>query len=523
MNPVVGAGVGAPGALRVTGGAGGTDARLEDLDAVAAALAERALACHVGVLGVGALAASPVLLGSALIDLPGAWGAERELAAAAAALAQLGAAVGGVGAAVAGAAASYRAVDAGTAAAWVAARTALVEALDRPLLGVVIGGAVVIGAASVVAGGAAGVRELRRSGWTGQGPAAGPAAGGRAGWPEDWTDGAGWAGWSGAGVGAGGWPGAAAWDAARRVGAATAVELTQGALARLVAAVPPDLREHVVEEGIAATGVPAPVLAAGLLAVGAPLGAWGSSTASVRPTGPPVTTTAAAGTGDLLRRVHRLSPKEGAAPGSVRVDRLAGPGREPVAVVHLPSTQQWFPTRGANPVDGETNVRSVAGQRTAVTDGVVKAMRAAGVSRAEPVMLVGYSQGGLTAAQLAADPRFRAEFTPRAVLAAGSPIAHAEVPDDVTVLALEHDGDYVHGLDGAENPDGASWTTVEAPSGGSAHSAPAYAATADLVDASDHRSLAAWRQDAAPFLADSSVPGGGATVTSTTWVLTRGP
>lgn len=256
---------------------------------------------------------------------------------------------------------------------------------------------------------------------------------------------------------------------------------------------------------------------------------WGSTTSTVRAAGPPVRSTPAATTGELLLRVHGLSPKEGAQPGSVRVDRISRPGGAggaggagggTVAVVHLPSTQVWFPTRGPNPVDGETNVRSVAGQGTAVSAGVSAAMRAAGVRRGEPVMLVGYSQGGLTAAQLAADPRFRAEFSPRVVLTAGSPIAHMPVPDDVSVLALEHDGDYVHGLDGADNPDRASWTTVEAASGEPAHSAPGYAATADLVDASEHPSLLAWREEAAPFLADPS--GSEAVeVTTTTWVLTR--
>ncbi len=67
-------------------------------------------------------------------------------------------------------------------------------------------------------------------------------------------------------------------------------------------------------------------------------------------------------------------------------------------------------------------------------------------------------------------------------------------------------------LDGASDPDRTSWTSVEragpvdARDPWSAHHVEAYAATARLVDASDHPSVVAWRHQAAPFLdADAEV------------------
>ncbi len=487
------------GPLAVSGGRGGVTAQLDDLDRLAASLAARAAVSAAAARAAAGLAAAPVLLASTALDPPGGGRARADLAAGTLQLLHLAAQLSGLGDAAAGAVRGYRAADAAGAAAWAVARRALLHALGPPLL-VVAAGAAGAGAAAVAGGSL--------------------AAGGSA---------------AAASLTAGATPARAA-AAGRRAAERAAGPLALAHLGAVGAAVPRGARDELVEQSLAATGVPVPVLAAGLLAA-APFGAWAATTATAQRAGPPLAGAPATGTGDLLRRVHELSPRQGAAPGSIRVDRLSGGGRPPTAVVHLPATQQWFPVGGANPVDGETNVRAVAGQRTAAGDGVVRALRAAGVGRSEPVLLVGYSQGGITAAQLAADPAFRAEFTPRAVLTAGSPIAGTPVPDGVAVLALEHDGDPIPGLDGAANPDRRGWTTVAAASAGPAHSAPAYAATGDLVDASDHPSLVAWRADLAPFLAvPPAAPGAPGVpgvpgvpsddplvVTSTTWVLRRDP
>ena len=123
----------------------------------------------------------------------------------------------------------------------------------------------------------------------------------------------------------------------------------------------------------------------------------------------------------------------------------------------------------------------------------------------------------MTAAALAADPAFRAEFRPAAVLTAGAPLTGADVPPDVAVLALEHTGDLVPLVDGAAAPDDPSWTTVVAdPGAAPPHGLSGYARTGALVDASDHASVRAWREAAAPFL-----DGGGARSTSTDWVARR--
>lgn len=242
------------------------------------------------------------------------------------------------------------------------------------------------------------------------------------------------------------------------------------------------------------------------------------------------------GVGDLVQRAVALAPRSSdgflvGEPGRVRVERVSR-GGSTATVVYAPGTQTWA-AGSANPMDVTTNVHAMAGLDTAAESAVVQALRAEGVGRDEPLLLVGYSQGGLTSAALAADPAFRAEFRPVAVLTAGAPVAGAGVPDDVPVLSLEHAEDLVTVVDGAPNPDGASWTTVrrhvlDADTGDagvladidqdplSPHQGAVYERTAALVDASEHPSVLAWLGAAAPFLG-----GPGATSSAGDWVAER--
>jgi alpha-beta hydrolase superfamily lysophospholipase len=163
-------------------------------------------------------------------------------------------------------------------------------------------------------------------------------------------------------------------------------------------------------------------------------------------------------------------------------------------------------------MDLTTNLRAVAGQPTATADAVVQAMRQAGVGAGEPVMLAGHSQGGLTAAALAADPAVRAEFEVTHVVTAGSPIDGIDLPDTVEVLSLEHTGDVVPALDG-QSARGSAHRTVVARDVGddprfaadvaadplTAHGWSAYLSTAQLVDDSGDPALQAFRDSGSVF------------------------
>ena len=108
---------------------------------------------------------------------------------------------------------------------------------------------------------------------------------------------------------------------------------------------------------------------------------------------------------------------------------------------------QSFAIGQSGPQDMTTNLQGVAGMASDQLNAVMEAMDAAGISPEEAVEFAGHSQGGIMAAQLAADPGVRARYNVVSVVTAGSPTATV-APSDVPVLSYENSGDIVPGLDG---------------------------------------------------------------------------
>jgi len=179
-----------------------------------------------------------------------------------------------------------------------------------------------------------------------------------------------------------------------------------------------------------------------------------------------------------------------------------------------------------NSNDMTTNALTLAGQTTARELAIAEALRRAGASPTDPVMLVGHSQGGMVAAQAAADTADGTfGYNVTHVLTAGSPVALADVPPDVQVLSLENEHDIVAHLDGAENPASPNHTTVsfayQAGSiGGNHQLSVGYLDAAAALDSTYSPSVDAFTDSAAPFLAD---PGGGTTVRADVFNIERVP
>lgn len=271
-------------------------------------------------------------------------------------------------------------------------------------------------------------------------------------------------------------------------------------------------------------------LAADLAVVATPDGVLRPTRVRLHPRGPAVPVEPARGVADLVALSAPMAGGGALSPGGdpdsaapVRVEKVTDAAGRRRWVLTLPPTQTtampampWSAAAGPrNPADLGTDVRAVGQLPSAASRAGVLALRAAGVARGEPVLVTGYSQGGITAMVLACDPEVREEFAISAVLTAGAPVGGFDVPGDVAALSLEHEEDWITALDGADNPADPEHTTVRRdleaydPSfaaavrddGMAGHAVGRYERTAALVDASREDSLVAWRRAVGPFLA----------------------
>ena len=493
--------------LQVRGGAGGTSAHLEALDALAAALGARARELGGAAAAVAGVATSPNLLSTAVLAPRGAGEAAAHLARCGIDLLALAAEVDALATAVRATVGAYR--------SWEGATSTAVEGVRQGLGGLALWGAVPA-ALAAGAGVAVGAADLALLSW----------AAGRAAWAQTLAGGASpeeaaaagrsvqAVAWTAGTILAGRRAGEIAADAWDAVGPWQDDVAEAGVDAVVGAAVPVAALVDLVAPGALPAGaVDAPALARAWARIGFD---QGTATRAHLVAAPTVGVPPARTPGDLVRTAGELKIDRGAAPGSVRVDRTPGIGSAPGrVVVYLPATQTDVHGGGTNPADMETNLRGVGRERTAVAIGAIAAMRDAGVEPDDEVAFVGFSQGGITAAELAGDPEVQEMCDPRVVLTAGSPTATIGAPPGVTLLSLEHDGDPMAALDGAPNPDLPSWTTVRAPTDGVPHSPGSYGRTGDLVAASTDPSLVAFGAALAPFLAT------GAATTSSTYQLVR--
>ncbi|MHA7984188.1 hypothetical protein ACX9R5_00150 [Rathayibacter sp. CAU 1779] len=206
----------------------------------------------------------------------------------------------------------------------------------------------------------------------------------------------------------------------------------------------------------------------------------------------------------------------GAAPESGGTDARAGVRW----IVQLPSTQTWHPRAGRAPNDLTADFVALSMHETTLTRAAVQAMRQAGIRSGEPVLVAGFSLGGMVATQIA-DLAEREHFTVTHLVTAGSPIGRYRLPRTVKVLSLEHILDTVPRLEARENPivvprdgvvhrsgpDAGEWITVKAgpplPRGyriAATHHSPSYAETAGSIETEPPaRVVADYVDDIRPF------------------------
>ena len=204
----------------------------------------------------------------------------------------------------------------------------------------------------------------------------------------------------------------------------------------------------------------------------------------------------------------------------VRVVEIPQHGGSSAWILQIPGTLVWDPRAGAVAHDVTSDLRLMGQQQGVLTEAALEALAWAQadsgrLGRQDPVMVTGYSLGGIAAMAIASDPRAHERFSISHVVTAGAPVALFAVPDGVTALSLEHVDDVVPWADLAANPDRPNWTTVRRDVSGSRmpptgpgpspHAVVTYGETARLaaIAAKDgaEPSLVAWSATTGPFFA----------------------
>ena len=215
------------------------------------------------------------------------------------------------------------------------------------------------------------------------------------------------------------------------------------------------------------------------------------------------------GFGDLMDGLdYRNGLAHAGSPDQIDVRVITHPDGSKAYVVDIPGTKVWDGPGSANPSlnDLGTNVHVLGGDVTAREEAIAEALRRAGASPTDPVMLVGHSQGGMVAAQAAHDSGTGGfNFNVTHVLTAGSPIGRVDIPANVQVLSLENSHDIVPHLDAAANPDRPNRTTVTFDNqlgtiGGDHSTDKSYLPAAQALDTSADPSVRAYRDSASAFL-----------------------
>ena len=145
----------------------------------------------------------------------------------------------------------------------------------------------------------------------------------------------------------------------------------------------------------------------------------------------------------------------------VRIEQYQA-GEHRKFIVYVPGTQNLSLSSSSNPFDMRSNLQLVAGGRSNAARATELAIGRAGVGPNDRVMLVGHSQGGLIALDLAKRSiAGQVPFRVEQVITFGTPAGSNRAGDLPNVLSIENRADLVPKLELRENPSEQNWLTLE--------------------------------------------------------------
>ncbi len=162
------------------------------------------------------------------------------------------------------------------------------------------------------------------------------------------------------------------------------------------------------------------------------------------------------------------------------------------------------------PWDDTSNLHGIAGADAGSVRAAMEALRIAGAQPGDPILPVGYSQGGIAATSIAVS----GAYDTRGLVTFGSPTGQIPVPDGVRAVSVEHTDDLIPALGGlplAAGKGGLDRLVVRQSSGASssdprplaAHDITGYGATGAQMDSSSDPRLVEARGSLEEFTGDS--------------------
>ncbi|MEO7587768.1 MAG: hypothetical protein ABIS84_07030 [Arachnia sp.] len=158
---------------------------------------------------------------------------------------------------------------------------------------------------------------------------------------------------------------------------------------------------------------------------------------------------------DLMRdmsSVYSTRNEDGAERPSVQITRIDNPGQPPRYIVAIPGTTESIDTWGGwtgqpGGTDWSANLKGVGYGTTSSTQAIAAAIdkvtaQHPGDARPE-IVLTGHSQGGIIAANIAANPDFASRYNIGGIMTAGSPIQTVPIPTNIPVVNFNNQYDPV--------------------------------------------------------------------------------
>lgn len=165
---------------------------------------------------------------------------------------------------------------------------------------------------------------------------------------------------------------------------------------------------------------------------------------------------------DLLTWAGRVDAVGGSTQAVVDIARVVDEQGNVSWIVTLPSTLDWVVggDKGApNDLDADLLLILYPELRTQYEHAVLMAMEQAGIPQGDPVVLTGWSLGGIMGGSLIEANAGGYNYT--GIVCGGSPIDHMAIPADVAVIQVKHTLDPVHRTDMMDDvPDTANHVSV---------------------------------------------------------------